>query len=587
MPLFNSDYIIYRGICGMATVKKSNKKKIIAAISIVLVIAIIGTVIGVSAKSKKKETVSLTTIGTGEINESVSATGKVSAGTTKEYKVGAVATVKEVFVKVGDKVSAGDKLATFDTSTLDSQRKQLSGTYQQAKKSYKQSVSDQKTAKENLADVNSKIEDAQKQLEKLEREAVTQATSRVTITFPTTTTTTRPTTTRPTTASTSATTTTTTEPVTYPATVEGLVQALTDLVNTLNRLSNDIETTNALVRVVMQEIANQLENGNLDPERIAQAVGDAVAKAIKEGIIDETKLIIESGVLVDMIETAVKNIDWAAVGSSIASSPNVQVATAQLNLAALYAQQKVFQLEASDDTVFAKKQVMDSAKSALDAIDEANAELVAGWTAAFDGTITACDIYPGETTSLLASGITLENLDSMVVTLSLGEYDIHKVKVGMPATINSAYGTYSGEIISKAPVATGGSSGSMLDTVGSMAGISGLSSLTSSGAGVEVQVSVNDPDENIIAGFDADVTIAVGDHQNIVTVPIESIVLQKTGTYVYLYNEKDKTVSKTLIETGAVSDSAYEVKSGIKAGDKIVSTPSSDYKEDTFEVKVK
>ncbi len=587
MPLFNSDYIIYRGICGMATVKKSNKKKIIAAISIVLVIAIIGTVIGVSAKSKKKETVSLTTIGTGEISESVSATGKVSAGTTKEYKVGAVATVKEVFVKVGDKVSAGDKLATFDTSTLDSQRKQLSGTYQQAKKSYKQSVSDQKTAKENLADVNSKIEDAQKQLEKLEREAVTQGTSRVTITFPTTTTTTRPTTTRPTTASTSATTTTTTEPVTYPATVEGLVQALTDLVNTLNRLSNDIETTNALVRVVMQEIANQLENGNLDPERIAQAVGDAVAKAIKEGIIDETKLIIESGVLVDMIETAVKNIDWAAVGSSIASSPNVQVATAQLNLAALYAQQKVFQLEASDDTVFAKKQVMDSAKSALDAIDEANAELVAGWTAAFDGTITACDIYPGETTSLLASGITLENLDSMVVTLSLGEYDIHKVKVGMPATINSAYGTYSGEIISKAPVATGGSSGSMLDTVGSMAGISGLSSLTSSGAGVEVQVSVNDPDENIIAGFDADVTIAVGDHQNIVTVPIESIVLQKTGTYVYLYNEKDKTVSKTLIETGAVSDSAYEVKSGIKAGDKIVSTPSSDYKEDTFEVKVK
>ena len=571
----------------MATVKKSNKKKIIAAISIVLVIAIIGTVIGVSAKSNKKETVSLTTIGTGEISESVSATGTVSAGTTKEYKVGAVATVKEVFVKVGDKVTAGDKLATFDTSALDSQRKQLSSTYQQAKKSYKQSVSDQKTAKKNLADVNSQIEDAQKQLEKLEREVVTQATSRVTITFPSTTTTTRPTITRPTTAPTSATTTTTTEPVTYPATVEGLVQALTDLVNTLNRLSNDIETTNALVRVVMQEIANQLESGNLDPERIAQAVGDAVAKAIKEGIIDETKLIIESGVAVDMIEAAVKNIDWSAVGSSIASSPNVQLATAQLNLAALYAQQKVFQLEASDDTVYAKKQVMDSAKSALDAVDDANAELEAGWTAAFDGTITACDIYPGETTSLLASGITLENLDSMVVTLSLGEYDIHKVKVGMPATINSAYGTYSGEIISKAPVATGGSSGSILDSVGSMAGISGLSSLTSSGAGVEVQVSVDNPDENIIAGFDADVTIAVGDHQNIVTVPIESIVLQKTGTYVYLYNEEDKTVSKTLIETGAVSDSAYEVKSGIKAGDKIVSTPSSDYKEDTFEVKVK
>ena len=174
----------------------------------------------------------------------------------------------------------------------------------------------------------------------------------------------------------------------------------------------------------------------------------------------------------------------------------------------------------------------------------------------------------------------------MVVTLSLGEYDIHKVKVGMQATITSAYGKYTGEVLSKAPVATGGSSGSILDSVGSIAGISGLSSLTSTGAGVEVQVSVNNADDNIIAGFDADVEIAVGDYQNIVTVPIESIVLEKTGTYVYLYNEEDKTVTKNLIETGAVSDSVYQVTSGLQVGDKIVSTPSSDYTEDTFEVRV-
>ena len=90
-----------------------------------------------------------------------------------------------------------------------------------------------------------------------------------------------------------------------------------------------------------------------------------------------------------------------------------------------------------------------------------------------------------------------------------------------------------------------------------------------------------------IVGFDADVEIGVGDYQGIITVPIESIVLEKTGTYVYLYNEEEGTVSKTLIETGAVSDSVYEVKSGLKTGDKIVATPSSEYEEDTFEVKVK
>ena len=72
----------------------------------------------------------------------------------------------------------------------------------------------------------------------------------------------------------------------------------------------------------------------------------------------------------------------------------------------------------------------------------------------------------------------------------------------------------------------------------------------------------------------------------VTVVPIESITLEKTGSYVYLYNEEDKTVTKTEIKTGAISDTAYEVTSGLKPGDKIVSSPKTDYKEDTFKVKV-
>ena len=115
----------------MATVKKSKKGKIITAVAIVLVIAILGTVIGVAAQSNKKPVVSLYTIGTGNINESVSATGMVSSGSVKEYKVGSVATVKEVYVKVGDVVQQGDLLATFDTSELDAQEKKLRDSYNQ------------------------------------------------------------------------------------------------------------------------------------------------------------------------------------------------------------------------------------------------------------------------------------------------------------------------------------------------------------------------------------------------------------------------------------------------------------------------
>ena len=117
-------------------------------------------------------------------------------------------------------------------------------------------------------------------------------------------------------------------------------------------------------------------------------------------------------------------------------------------------------------------------------------------------------------------------------------------------------------------------------------GISGLSSLTQAGAGVEVQIAVDNPDEYIIIGFDADVEIAVGEHLGITTVPSNAMVLDKTGSYVFVYNEETKTVTKTLIETGAASVSDYEVLSGVKIGDKIVLAPQSTF-EDSFEARIK
>lgn len=565
----------------MATVKKNKKKKIIIAISIVLVIAILSTVIGVAAKANKKPVVSLYTIGTGNINETVSATGVVSSGSTKEYKVGGVATVKEVFVQVGDEVKEGDKLATFDTSSLDNQQKELQNTYNQAKSAYNDSVAQQKTAKNQLRDVNSEIASLEKTVNSLSGEVTYAPVQNLNavqgVRFANEDASELPT--QAAAEPTSAAETTTRRD--YDGTIQGAVEALEDLIASIDEISKNLEeisgsiqTTNELVQKVMDIVLKEIEEGNLSSEAIAKAVAEEMAK------------VFEDALSVEKIQAAVSAVDWEALGRSITGSENVQLATAEMRLAALYAEQKLFSVEASDDIVNAKKQIMDSSKSALDVVKEANDELTAGWTAAFDGTVTECDINAGDQTNLLASGITIQNMDSMVVTISLGEYDIHKVKLGMPAVITTAYGKYTGEILTKAPIATGGSSGSILDSVGSMAGISGLSSLTDSGAGVEVQVSVDAPDENIIIGFDADVEIQVGDYNGIITVPIESIILEKTGTYVYVYNEEEGAVTKTLIETGAVSDSVYEVKSGLNAGDKIVATPSSDYEEDTFEVKV-
>lgn len=650
----------------MATVKKS-KKRIIVPIAIVLVIAIIVTSIVIVRKVNGGEQVTLHTISTGDIYETVSATGDVTAGASRTYKVGTVATVKEVFVQKGDKVKEGDKLATFDTSNVDAQISKLQGTYTDAKKAYNTARSNQTAAKSNLAAVNKQINTLEKQIAKLQKRANTTTSKKKTTTkkhsttLPTTVPTTRVTTTKETTAkaatytvkatvlagqesygtvqvgnntagSTSAgkydegadvvikavpvkdysfsgwydangTKLKSSKQVTVQ--VRGNVQyiaqfektsttgALSDLSDTLAEIAdnirdmtNDVDTMMQIMKTTADAISKALDRNITDSNAIANAVEKAIRDAISDGLINEDNLKVMGDVLAKSIAQAVKEIDWKSVAKDLTSTTDIQLTTKQLQLAALYAQSKMYAVEASDTAVSAQKSVMEGAESALTALQDANKDLQAGWTASFDGTITTCDLVAGEQTSLVNDGIVLENMNTMVVTISLSEYDNHRVKVGMPCTITTAYGKYEGEVTAKAPTATGGSAGSILDNVGSMAGISGLSSLTSSGAGVECTVEVKHPDVNIIIGFEANVVISTGEYLGVVTVPTGSIVLDKTGTYVYLYNEKEKTVTKTAITTGAMSDSAYQVTDGLKAGDKIVAAPSTTYKEDSFKVKV-
>lgn len=671
----------------MATVKKSNTKKIVwAVIAVILVVAIVITSV-VFAKRGKRTEVTLNTVSTNSITQTVSSTGQVSSGVKKEYKPGTVATVKKVYVEVGDKVKKGDKLASFDTSSLDSQVASLNSAYANSNASYQEAVQHQAEAAKQLSAINKNISKTEKTLKKLQKaeqkkQSTTATTKKVTTTTTTTTTTTQihwgSNTTTTTTAATTACNHTfdgryvdsnysghykvctkcgakVFEEHTFGNKVqkvddnyhaakcekcgylkkevhdfgaigskcskEGctairqasfnetsamvelaleqlqpvfdslkqlgdaskqIVELLTGLTKDLAKIAKDVDSLTNAITTVANVIMYQISSGNWSTEKIADAVGKAVTAAIKQGMIE----FIDSGAAVKMIETAVKSVNWKAIGRGIAESDNFGLASAQIQLAALYAQKEVYTITASASTVNAQKQAKDAAKKAYDTVKDARDDLAKGWTAEFSGVITTCDIESGSQTTALSTGITLENMKKRVVTISLGEYDVHKVKEGMSATVKTAYGTYDGVVASIAPTATGGSKGSMLDSVGSMAGISGLSSLTNSGAGVECKVVVDHPDENIIVGFDADVEIVTGTYTDVPSVPIESIVLEKEGTYVYLYNEKDETVTKTKIETGATSDTSYEVTSGLSVGDRIVATPQTDYEEDTFKVKV-
>lgn len=671
----------------MATVKKS-KKKIIVPISIILVIAIVaGCIFGIS-KSKSGEEVKLNTISTGDIYEKVSLTGDVTAGTSKDYKVGTVATVKSVNVKVGDQVKKGDVLATFDTTSLDSQVSSLQTSYNDALKNYNNAVKNQKTANNKASTYKKQIDAIDKKIAKLKKKIAKTTTTTKKKTTTTTTTTKASTTNRvsqwlattTTKAATPTTTTTTTTQTTtddgspkytvalsaYPTSVSGTVsgsgkyrqdignvtikatpssgwlflgwyasraaylagssplsnsqswtfplthdvnyvavftedpnvttttaasindisKALVEINKNIASITNDVKTLTTISGIVANSISGAIASGQLNSKAIADLVGKDIQTAITNGIVDSTKLIVESGVAVDMIKAAVSSIDYRALAKGVSDSDNAVLTGLEVQKAMLSAQYEVYKTQGDQSIVTAQKSAVTATKKALDSMKEQQTVLANGWTADFDGVITKVDISPDAQTTALQAGITLENHDVLVATVSLSEYDVHKVKLGMKAKVTTAYGEYEGEVATIAPTATGGSSSSILDSVGSMAGVSGLSSLTDSGAGVECTIEIKNPDENIIAGFDADVEIQTGQYLGVTVVPIESITLEKTGSYVYLYNDEDKTVTKTEIKTGAISDTAYEVTSGLKPGDRIVASPKTDYKEDTFKVKV-
>lgn len=510
----------------MAQVKKSNTKKIVwAVIAVILVVAIVVGIMLIKS-SKSKVDVSLTTISTDTIVQTVSSTGEVSSGLNKDYTAGSIATVKEVFVKVGDQVKKGDKLATFDTSNLDMQVANLNASYKDALAAYNTAVENQNNAKEQLAIVNSAIDALNNEIAQLEAEMAASAQE---------------------------------TPVSGQS--SQYAEGGSGIGDIIGGGSGSIGGGTGSSSSQFQEQIDELINTIKELQESIEGINDRV---------DELTAQLES------LAAGVNEID-----------PNsVKLTALQIELAGLTAQKELYSIIAQGNTVNAQKQLVNTTKQALDTVSAAQQSLDAGWTADFDGTITACSITAGGQTTALETGITLENMDTRVVTISLGEYDVKKVKVGMQATVKTAYGTYSGEVATIAPTATGGNESSIMDSVGSMAGISGLSSLTAQGAGVECTILVAEPDEDIIIGFNADVEIQTGTYSQVPCVPIESIILEKEGTYVYLYNEEDETVTKTAITTGATSDTAYEVLSGLSAGQKIVTTPQTDYKEETFKVRV-
>lgn len=199
------------------------------------------------------------------------------------------------------------------------------------------------------------------------------------------------------------------------------------------------------------------------------------------------------------------------------------------------------------------------AKSNLDAAKEAASKVTSVIKAEFDGVVT--NIYTAvDSMSTGAQPVcTVQDIDDLKVTLSVGKYDSKLISLGQSAELSVNNNTILGEVSFISPVATN---------------VQGESVLT-------VDITLDGFDENLKVDFTEDIDILVNEARDTLRVPMEAVKYLKDGsTVVYVINEN--IVKEVKVEVGVESDTYVEIKKGLKLGDKVVFNPGDNIENNTL-----
>lgn len=495
---------------------------IVGAIAIVLVVALI---VYFLVRPEPGTPVTLVSVQKGDIQQELIATGTIESDNQTDFSLLEGTKVLTVNVKVGDHVKKGDVLATFDASSLSGKLSERRTAYNEALKTYNHSLTAASEAKAKLPQVNKEIKELEAKVEKLTKEAESQKAQSPTSTQKET-----------------------TEATTTPNTLQGQIQAIVDKLLGANGTTSQIQK--------LMEQLNQMASGGFDL-------------------------------------------------SAMAGSSSAELIQAQMDLAQLKIQKTTLEAQQNNTLSSTYKLVVDASKKSLDEMEDMVASLRSGWIAQDDGVVTAVNIKAGETyqgggassssnsfdiSSILQAvsggtdlnslmntltslgsggnvGMTVENYGQFYVSFSLDKYDVLKVKTGMPAVITTASGELEGVVSFISPVASSGGGLDLSSLAGSLTGAGTSSS-------IPAKVKINNPDASVIIGVDVDVSIQTDEAKGATLIPLESLLVEEGKKYVFVYHEAEETVTKKEVGTGLVSDTMYQITSGVSAGEQIVKNPS-------------
>lgn len=170
-----------------------------------------------------------------------------------------------------------------------------------------------------------------------------------------------------------------------------------------------------------------------------------------------------------------------------------------------------------------------------------------GIAAEFDAIVTECSAVSGAQVTDGAQLLTLESSDNLKVSFKASKYDLEKLETGQKADVEISGHTYEGEVSKIDRMASANESGTPM---------------------VGVEIHINNPDDRIILGLDAKLTIYTKKAENALLIPVEAVNADKNGDFLYVV-ENGVAVKKNIV-CGISSDTYTEVLEGITENDQII-----------------
>lgn len=517
--------------------KWSKKKKIVTAVIIVAILALVAAVLYIAFKPEDPTVTQIHEITKGNITETFDTTAIVQSSNQKAFAIYDGVKIKEVNVRVGDSVKKGDVLATFDTTSLNSLLAEKREAYNTAQKAYNDYLDGAFSAKNQMAEMDKQIASLTKEVENLERivseeKKETSGNNKENADI-------------------------------SKDDLKELRKALTELLGD-NKLSeavvNRLLSSDSATAQMVDAIKGLLSSATIDMSAIQSMTGSMMSENEKLLIEKELNLVqlnVQRSMLTAQSSDSLKSVYKTISDTAYEAYEEMANQVNSLNGGWI----------AEDDGFVREVNIKEgetyiSENASVSSSPDISSILASVTSGSYDISSIVSSLIGTSQNGMVVEYYPLE------ASFEVSKYDISKISMDQKVTVTTADGKVFDAVVNYISAVADSSSGGI--NINSLMGAG-----SGSGSTITAKVEIENADRSVIIGMDVDLSAALETKKDVTLVPVEAIQYDnENGYFVFKYDEEEKIINRQTVLVGLFDGSNYEVLDGLSVGDKIVRAPT-------------